>query len=276
VSTGDLDVNGVVVVVDHGSLNERWGLTVLAEGFTRDELSRFRAAVDELVPFLQTIEPFASSWSAVSVVRVETISRESGLADVGVSHDTAFSAQPGLGSRTLDVNWDLAEDAAELFAPGSAGILLLVNDTQVRGVATATVAVTTLQPAWLGVAVHELGHQAGGLADEYSYPGDRYHGPEPGAANVTTTLQWPDLKWGHLVDAATLIPTLENPGCVPNEHWPSPVAPGVVGIFEGCYEHCCGIARPEHDCLMRNFSADRFCRVCIEELSLRLSGYLPP
>ncbi len=274
-SVGDIDVNDVALVVDHGPFSQRWGLTVMAESFTGNELGRFRDAVDELVAFLQTIEPFAASWSAVSLVRVETISRESGLAEAGVAHDTAFSARPGLMSRTLEVDSVLAEDTAERLAPGSAGILLLVNDIEVRGSATPTVAATTLQPAWLSVAVHELGHQTFGLEDEYSYPRDRYEGPETGAPNITARLQRPDLKWGHLVDAATPIPTLENPECVPSDHWPSPVPQGVVGTFEGACMYCCGIARSEHDCLMRSLSAGRFCRVCVDEISLRLSRYLP-
>ena len=48
-SVGHIDVNDIAFVVDNGPFSQRWGLTVMAEGFTRDELGRFRDAIEELV-----------------------------------------------------------------------------------------------------------------------------------------------------------------------------------------------------------------------------------
>lgn len=274
-SVGDVEVNDVAMVVDHGPFGARLGITVIGDGFTSDDLGRFREAVDEFVEFLRGIEPFASRWEAISLARVETISRESGLSTAADPRRTVFGSRRGLAPRTLEVDSSLVDDAVERHWPGSFGILLIVNAAEGRGCADPIVAVTTLQPAWLSVAVHELAHQPFELEDEYSYPRARYTGPEPSAANVTTRTQRGDIKWAHLIDAATPIPTLENPECESNDDWPSPVPEGAVGLFEGAGTHRCGIARSEHDCLMRSLSTPRFCACCSEQIASTLSGFLP-
>jgi hypothetical protein len=116
------------------------------------------------------------------------------------------------------------------------------------------VAVASLaDPDWVGL--HELGHGAFGLADEYCYEAGSYTGSEPLEPNVTAVNTLTGLKWASLVVPTTPIPTTTNPDltCLTCDTQPSPVAVGTVGLFEGAEYVACGCYRPEYNCLMRTF-----------------------
>ena len=74
----------------------------------------------------------------------------------------------------------------------------------------------SLAPAAVEIAIQEMGHAAFGLADEYEYftgcaSGEAGHNThpntEPTEPNITVETDRTKLKWRHLVDAATAIPT---------------------------------------------------------------------
>lgn len=276
-SASQPDVASVVPIVDNGSFVERFGIVVLAEGFVAGELDIFRAAVDDLVDCLHQTEPFASNWSCLSLTRIEAVSRSSGLVQDGRSQGNVFATRAGRAPRTLELDWDRVESLTSLHAPEWDGALVLANDASERGCTYQRVAVTTLQADWLTVAIHELGHAGFALGDEYVYEGGghRYPGLEPGERNLTRLIDPGRLKWAHLVAATTPIPTQANPDCTRPNFRPSTVPAGTVGTFEGARGYCCGIHRPEYDCLMRTLACDRFCAVCADTISLRLSRYAP-
>jgi hypothetical protein len=90
------------------------------------------------------------------------------------------------------------------------------------------------------IAIHEMGHTAFHLADEYPYYAggaetghDHHPAGEPAEPNVTTNTNRATLKWGWAVAAATAIPTMSNPACGTVDSRPSPVPTGTVGLFEG-------------------------------------------
>jgi hypothetical protein len=139
------------------------------------------------------------------------------------------------------------------------------------------------------IAIHELGHSAFGLADEYDYlsdcpnpqatppvtdPGhDTYTGSEPAKVNVTINTDRATLKWGRFVADSTDIPTMRNPDCTRCDRRRSPVPAGTVGLFEGAHQFRCGAFRPEFDCKMRNLGLP-FCAVCQERIRRVLAPYL--
>src|SRR5207248_1671077 len=93
------------------------------------------------------------------------------------------------------------------------------------------------------VAVHELGHTAFDLADEYggctAGQPNRYSGPEPTQPNVTTVTDRATTKWRGLIAATTALPTQSIPDCTVCAVPPSPVPAGTVGLFEDAqYNHC--------------------------------------
>ena len=126
------------------------------------------------------------------------------------------------------------------------------------------------------IAIHELGHTAFGLADEYPYYAggnetghDHHPTVEPTEPNVTINTQRSTLKWGWAVAASTEIPTMRNPNCAQVDSRPSPVPAGTVGLFEGAHYYHCGAFRPEYDCKMRALGVP-FCRVCSQTIHARI------
>jgi hypothetical protein len=130
--------------------------------------------------------------------------------------------------------------------------------------------------------MHELGHSAFHLADEYEYwagcgiDTDRNHHPagEPVEPNVTTVNTRATIKWRDLIAAATPVLTTTNPDCTMCDEQPSPVPVGTVGAFEGAHYYHCGAYRPEFDCRMRNLAA-AFCAVCSREIRRTIGPHLP-
>ena len=83
------------------------------------------------------------------------------------------------------------------------------------------------------IAIHELGHSVGGLADEYFTEGTTYPGGEPREPNVTTDPR--GTKWASDLGRNT-----------PDG--------GVIGAYQGGRYYERGIYRPSQDSLMRNIN----------------------
>ena len=149
-------------------------------------------------------------------------------------------------------------------APDDDISIVLVNDGGHGGCAFGGLTYFTLTSSFADIVVHELGHAAFGLADEYRYDGeDTYTGPEPGAANITASTDRTTLKWRDLVLPATAIPTQNQaPNCGAEADLPDRnVDADLVGTFESAASRRCGIFRPQHVCRMRE-SDQQFCSVC--------------
>jgi IgA Peptidase M64 len=151
---------------------------------------------------------------------------------------------------------------------------------------------------WVQVAIHELGHSAFHLADEYDYDGPaRFSSTEPSEPNVTTRSTRDELRifwnatpskvslgrWHEFMDPATPAPSsMPNPTCTPlaAQHAQSArpgVAANAVGLFEGAHRSACNIFRPRLDCWMRHVDYKRqdkkqqFCPVCEWVITTKLA-----
>ena len=158
-------------------------------------------------------------------------------------------------------------------------VMVVVNST-VYGGAGGAVATFSLAPAANEVALHEMGHTAFGLADEYEYflgcgvDTDRNSHPavEPIEPNVTIDSNRNTIKWRDLIAATTPMPTTANADCTRCDPQPSPVGAGVVGAFEGAHYFHCAAFRPEFNCRMRALS-NPFCAVCTRRIRQVLQPY---
>jgi hypothetical protein len=282
-TTANGGVVTTVKVVDHGPDEFKWNLVVTGDGFTLNELGDFLAVVDDFVAYLQTPDanPISSplTWDCVNVHRIDVVSDESGADNPdcdGTLVATYFDAALCVNGvpRVLVVDQQLVIDTADAEVPEWDVVLVLVNSTAYGvGAPAGTgggLAAATLTAGNAG-ALHELGHAAFGLADEYEYfagcnsgetTQDTYNGAEPVEPNVTAATTLVALKWASHVDAATPVPTTQNPDCGACDDQPSPVAAGAVGLFEGARYFHCGLSRPAFDCRMRT-SATGFCEVCV-------------
>lgn len=273
----DGTVVGTTKVVDHGPDEDKWCLVISGDGFTSSEMGAFETAVDDFVVFLETRLTGALNWEKVNVIRLDVESDESGGDNPscdGTTVDTYFDAEFCVSGidRTLVIDEAIMIDTANTEFPEWDALLVFVNSTTYGGAARGGVAAASLDPTFSNeVALHELGHAAFDLADEYAYwsgcssgetTQDRYDFAtfgEPVEENVTATLA--PLKWDVYVDPATPIPTSSNPDCTECDPQASPVAAGTVGAFEGGRYFHCGCWRPEFDCRMRTLGVG-FCSVC--------------
>ena len=137
----------------------------------------------------------------------------------GASVRTYFDATFGANNirRLLVCNTSTALQVAAAQVPEFTVVLLVVNST-VYGGSGGSVGTYSLADGANEIALHEMGHTAFGLADEYAFyaggneTGHDHHPPgEPSEPNVTTNADRNTLKWRWAVAATTAIPTMSNP-----------------------------------------------------------------
>jgi hypothetical protein len=279
-SVNDGHVVGMTKVVDNGPESERWNVATLGDGFGVEEQDDYAGAVRDLVAALQAAQPFSALWPFVNVSRIDVVSDESGADDpiacggTGATPRTYFDATfCAFGmSRLLWCDEALAVQTANEYVPEWDAILVVVNSERYGG-AGGAVATYSLAPAALEIALHEMGHSAFGLADEYEYytgcgsdsDRDRHPDVEPDAPNVTTNRDPATVKWRDLFSPGTPVPTTSNPDCSDCDRRAEPVPTGRVGLFEGAHYYHCGAYRPVFGCRMR-ILGNAFCPVCSRQI----------
>ncbi|WP_051480577.1 M64 family metallopeptidase [Cellulomonas sp. KRMCY2] len=272
-------------VVDHGPDAARWTLVILAEGYRATELATFHADADAFVTKLFTTAPFAAMWCAINVYRVDVSSTDSGADEPAACADggagsgavarTFFDATFCVAgtSRLLAGSDALAVATATAQVPEVDGTVVIVNSTRYGG-AGGAVAWFSRAPAANEIGVHELGHAAFNLQDEYGDVINAWPGGEPPEPNVTSITDRATTKWAARIAAATALPTQPNPDCTTENAAASPVPAGTVGLFEGGVRAHCGLYHPEFDCRMRHLGQE-FCVVCQDAIRRRLAPFLP-
>jgi len=121
----------------------------------------------------------------------------------------------------------------------------------------------SLSDGWVETAIHELGHSAFNLADEYEAdPPVNPPASEPNEPNVTIQSTRAQLRaqsdgkrdWEAMIDLFTAVPTQLNEGCEGRTHRQpesGSLPPGIVGLFEGADHSRCKVYRPRLMCKMR-------------------------
>ncbi|MGI9023026.1 MAG: M64 family metallopeptidase [Acidimicrobiales bacterium] len=286
-TTSDGAVMGTTKVVDNGPASLRFNLVVFGDGYQAGQLPQYASDVDRFVGVLFATAPFGALRSAINVYRVDVSSTDSGADDPaacggsGATARTYFDASfcnSGI-QRLLLVDNGTVIATANAQVPEWTTLLVIVNST-VYGGAGGQVATFSLAANAEEIGLHEMGHTAFGLADEYQafvgcgLESDHDHHPpgEPVEANVTTNTNRSTLKWRHLVAPSTPLPTTRNPDCTQCDFQASPVPAGTVGLFEGAHYYHCGAFRPEFACRMRDLG-NPFCAVCQERIRTVMAAY---
>lgn len=286
-STSDGTVIGTTQIVNHGPASDRWNLVIVAEGYQQAQMALFATHAQQFVNALFATPPFDTLQCAINVFRVDVASTDEGADDpvacggTGAVRATYFDARycnSGI-RRLLVVNNLTVLDVANAEVPQWHQILVIVN-SNIHGGSGGQPGVTAVAGAWESTAIHEIGHSAFGLADEYEYwagcgidtTRDTHPGPEPAEPNVTKSTDRTTMKWKELVFPATPMPTTANADCTQCDPQPNPVAADTVGTFEGARYYHCAIYRPQFDCMMRNFAP--FCAVCRKRIRETLTPFL--
>jgi hypothetical protein len=137
-------------------------------------------------------------------------------------------------------------------------IIVFVNSTKYGGTG-GTVATTSMNEKAPDIAVHELGHTIGKLADEYEDP---YPGYPAKITEYNVDSNSTNPKWSAWLTPGVLLPTPEDDAY--ND---------VVGAFEGARYKTSGVFRPKRDCMMRSLGKP-FCPVCQEGLLTKVFSYV--
>ena len=292
-STSDGNVQGVTKIVDNGPDASRWNFVILGDGYQSAELPTYQTDAHDFASTLSTTPPFNTLWPAINVHRVDVESTDSGAADPvacggsGAAPATYFDATfcgDGNLRRLLRVNDATALSVASTQVPAVSMTFVIVNSPIYGGSGDAAVAVFSKAASAQEIGLHEMGHTAFGLADEYNNLAgcdsgetghDNYTGAEPAQPNVTTVTDRLTIKWSGLIAAATLLPTTANADCSQCDPQASPVPAGTVGAFEGAFYFHCGCYRPEFDCRMRTLGIP-FCAVCSSVITTKLRPFMPP
>ena len=274
-TTSDGAVIGVTQIFGSAPRGRAFNVVLLAEGFTAAQQNDFNAACTAFVAAFRAAPPYDELSPAINVFRVGVSSTDSGADDPASAGGTGATARTyfdatfgGNGIRRLLVcNTSTALTVAAARVPEFTVVLVVVNST-VYGGSGGSIGTYSLAGGATEIAIHEMGHTAYGLADEYPYYAggaetghDHHPAVEPAEPNVTINTDRTTLKWRWAVAASTAIPTMSNPDCGTVDTRPSPVPTGTVGLFEGAHYYHCGGFRPEYDCKMRNLGVP-FCRIC--------------
>src|SRR5215210_8685750 len=218
-TTADGTIQGTARIVDNGSPSRRFNLVFMGDGYQAAQMTQYANDVQQVVNAMFLTPPFDELRRAINVYRVDVTSTDSGADDptscggTGATARTYFDAAFCNSSirRLLLVNNTTALNTVAAQVPQWHTVLVVVNST-VYGGAGGAVGTFSLAPGAEEIALHELGHTAFDLADEYEYfrgcasgETDRNNHPasEPAEVNVTANTNRATLKWRHLVAATT-------------------------------------------------------------------------
>jgi hypothetical protein len=283
------------------SVSRKWIIAIVSEGFTEAEmtggLNAFDSAAQSVATEIVSTAPFSSFADSIVIVAVAVPSHSSStLLGTAPSHrcsppplpadfSTPFGARYCHQSldRSLSGDSSLVKDTVRS-QPNLAGVqdfVVLVNNQDLEGgSAVGGVGWLSLKGKFETVAVHELGHSAFDLIDEYPYrelgaaprslplihPFNRVNGK-----NVTTARALEDIPWKDMVTTPRLPTTRDSSPCTIEHTLIEPIDQNAVGLFEGAAQFACGVFRPEFQCKMRKEEATFFCRVCDREIRLDLA-----
>jgi len=240
-----LTAQTVTTVLSNGTTETRYDMVILGDGYTASEQATFNQDVNQFLTALFQKSPFNIFSSYYNVHTVFRASAQSGAdrpdENPPIYVDTVYDATYNYGGvdRCLYIqNTSLALADAALAPANEGRILVMVNDDRYGGCAS-TFAVSYNGTQMTEVQAHELGHSMGQLADEYEYSGQTYTGPEPAAANITTS------------------PT--------GQKWSLWHGTQGISAYQGAGYNQYGLWRPRINCLMRALG-QVLCRVCQENI----------
>ena len=249
-----------VKVVDNGASSNRIDVLYLGDGYTSSQLSTLATHVTSGYTYLTSQEPWASYAGYLNIWRVDVISTQSGADDPinGVYVNTALDSSymwDGYTDRLLYSSSTKVYDAATL-VPATDTILVTVNHTKYGGGGGSFSVYAGGNATAVDIALHELGHSFGGLADEYHYSdGSTYSGGELSQVNVTkynkAYLQANNHKWYYWIGLRG------------------------IDVFEGAQYYQYGKFRPHNNCEMKALT-NAFCAVCEEEQILDIYRIVRP
>ena len=268
----------VTKLVNNGDSSNRVDIVILGDGYTAGELNKFKTDADSVVTSFFNEEPFKEYQNYFNVSRIDVISTESGAdhPSRGEYKDTALDAYFDCFNiqRLICINTSKVYTVVNNNVdPNQADIVIvLVNDPEYGGSGGA-ISVASTHSSAVEVALHEMGHSFGLLADEYVSAGSIscVTSIEPDQANVTTETNRSLIKWNSdggestgWIASTTSIPTTTT----------TPAKPGLYDGGKYC-ESGRGMYRATYNSKMRSLGQP-FEQVNEEQLVKRIYNFVSP
>jgi hypothetical protein len=246
----------------YGDLAEgdrRINIVIVPDGYTYSEKAAMETHASSMVTHFRGKTPYAEHDPFINYILVYAYSAESGTdqCDCGIVRNTMMGTRfpnqtPQCGhsdNRCLyygsgcDTNGTGNIIAAELRAPYRDETIVMVNTDRYGGCGGSRAVYSAALSSAVEIAVHELGHSLGGLADEYAYdPGCGVYAGEVNTSTNAIEGAWPE--------------------------WTGDLGSPREGAQY--YQQC--IYRPIGECEMRSLNQP-FCPVCIQHWSLVTFGH---
>ena len=242
----------------------------LSEGYTVSQRKKFHFDVEKLIKMFMTYEPYASMPDRFNFRSLYVYSEESGTdePDKGIYKRTVLNSS----FNTFDIARYLTtfDNKTIRNIAGSAyydQIVIVANSSRYGGAGFYNLySIFSSDMQYLDdVFIHEFGHQFGALGDEYEGGfTDGYYDltVEPWEPNLTIATTREKIKWGHLIDKSTPLPTPNN------DQYKS-----IVGLFEGGGYVSKGIYRSQFYCIMRGFQTKNYCAACKDHIKKVIKFY---
>jgi len=182
------------------------------------------------------------SWSKQAGMNVDADAEGRGRIE---SRDTLLDATWETERSLLSVDYTRATQLANEVLPSFDVVVVMINQPIRAGRANSFILATGgLQGGSPNSATpaHELGHNPGGLLDEYSEFSGIHIGSTPPALHMTRSINKAQLPWHHHLDHDREFRT------------PSPPGTAGTGVFEGGWYQGSGIYRSSYNSTMRNAS----------------------
>lgn len=247
-------------------------LLFIAEGYTKDQMDKFRADAQRFTDYLFEYEPYRSRKADFNVWYLNTASEEEGVdipqQDQWRNTLCQSSFYTFYVDRYLTIQ-DHQRIADAVAATPFDALFVIANETKYGGGGfyNSYSLGTSDNRLSCEVFIHEFGHGFAGLADEYydsetAYDDDYYPAAvEPWEPNITNLVNF-ESKWKDMIAEGTPIPT-------PNDS----AYAGITGLFEGAGYQTHGMYRPVFECRMLNNTAPAFCPVCQRAISRMIDFY---
>lgn len=231
-------------ILNNGSPSNHMDYVFVGDGYTAAEMAKWRSDAQSVINGYLADPLFNANRSSMNVYRVDVASNQSGVdePDKGIYKDTAMDGYFYCSNidRLLCVNYNkVLNIVGSVLQPDQRDVIIVVSNSTRYGGSGGQIATLSMSTQSIEVALHEIGHTAFGLADEYDY-GTCSLGSEPSEPDVTRNATR-SVKWGDLIAASTQVPT--PVGAYAN---------GTVGVFQGAQYCPSGKYRPTENSRMRS------------------------
>ncbi|MDK2126822.1 M64 family metallopeptidase [Parachitinimonas caeni] len=233
------------MLVNTGPSSGRFDIILVGDGYTAAEQGKWAQVAKSIADGIMADPMFAAHKGGINIRRVDIASAQSGVTelDTGVRRDTAYNMTLGCYNiqRLACVDYNRVHQIIDpITSPDGRDLVVAVANSSRYGGGGGPMASLTAHPSSIEVALHEIGHTAFKLADEYDY-GTCDTSYEPSEVNATLQTSRSAIKWASLIPGNVSLPT--RPGSVAN---------GTIGLFAGSRYCASGMYRPTENSKMRN------------------------